>query len=95
METKSHTDYICHSLKDEEYFKIRIIHQTPERMSVVFLESTIFCHIGYYKWYYKNEFFSIFELIDTDDQISQEIEDVLFIEGEKQFREKYFQYKNK
>ena len=63
MDIQSQMIYTCCSLKDSETFKIRVVHQTPERISILFLQPTSFCWIGYYKWYFKEEFFSIFKLI--------------------------------
>jgi len=50
-------------LKDvERPFKVKVVHQTGDRISILFLDPTSFCWIGYYKWYFKKEFFSIFKL---------------------------------
>jgi hypothetical protein len=65
MNVQSQTIYTCCPLKDvEKPFKVKVVHQMGDRISILFLEPTSFCWIGYYKWYFKKEFFSIFKLYE-------------------------------
>ena len=97
MNVNSHTDYLCTFVGDRPS-KIRIIHQTSDRISVLFLEAKGSWYTGDYNWFYTDEFFKHRKLtsIPTEQQTPKEIIDVLFLEGSKNFREQYFKYlKNK
>jgi hypothetical protein len=55
---------------DDNYnIKVDICHETQDRIAVEFLSVTYFCWIGYYKWYFKDHFYSVFEFI-TDSPIN-------------------------
>lgn len=45
----------------DEKIKIDLKHELPDKVALEFLSVTSFCTIGYYKWYYKDHFNSVFE----------------------------------
>ena len=67
MEVTSGTIYNC-STKNDKGFKVKIHLQTEDRVAVLFLEPTSFCFKGYYKWYFKSEFFNVFTLWTSDQE---------------------------
>lgn len=67
MEVTSGTVYNCSS-KNDKGFRIQVRLQTADRMAVLFLEHTSFCFRGYYKWYFKDEFFNVFTLWTSDQE---------------------------
>jgi hypothetical protein len=93
----SNTDYICQSINhpDDRSFLVRVVNILSDKISIVFLESSPYGHsIGYYKWWFKDEFFSIFKFTQSDDQTPKGIIDELFISGENKFRILYSNHKN-
>ncbi len=44
--------------------KVEVTHELPNRIAIKFLTPTSFCGIGYYKWYFKDEFLNVFQFID-------------------------------
>jgi hypothetical protein len=95
-EIKSHTDYICQSVKNPDHrtFMVRVINMIPDKISIVFLEPSPYGHhIGYYKWWFIDEFFSIFKLTPSEKQTPKEVIDELFLSGEREFRQCLVNYK--
>lgn len=43
--------------------KIDVVYELPNKIAVLFLSPTPSeaCYVGYYKWYFKNDFFNIFK----------------------------------
>jgi hypothetical protein len=50
----------------DEKIKIDLKHESPDKLAVEFLSVTSFCWIGYYKWYFKDEFLNVFEFLEGE-----------------------------
>jgi len=67
MEVQSHTEYLCRYINasdeiDGRWFKIKVGYQTRDRIKITFIEPYSSWGIGEFKWWFKDEFFSIYEL---------------------------------
>ena len=67
MEIKSHTEYLCRYKNpindyDGRWFKIKVGHQTINRIKITFLEPYGPWKIGEFNWWFTEEFLSIYEL---------------------------------
>lgn len=67
FQPKAHTKYLCRLAeclgKGIDPFKIEITNMTTDRMGVKFLSPQPH-GIGYYKWWFIEEFVNIYELIE-------------------------------
>lgn len=57
------------SIWDSE-IKVDVKHELPDKIAIEFLTPTTFCGIGYYKWYFKDHFYTVFEFINSDSVVS-------------------------
>jgi len=48
----------------DSVIKVDVKHEFDNRIAIEFLSPTTFCGIGYYKWYFKDEFLKVFQFID-------------------------------
>jgi len=53
--------YISSQRGYDKNIKVNVKHITNDKIAVEFLSVTSFCWIGWYKWYFRNEFDNVFE----------------------------------
>lgn len=60
----SQTNYIIKFKNYIDYYPIFVKYVTDNKISIEYLSTTPFCwYIGYYKWYFKEEFINLIEEI--------------------------------